>query len=132
MRAGSLKLSEIPSHYFGDRPLVLGHCSMDNEHMVAKRHRTRKRGVYFIRHEDGTRSYIATWREERPLDVTNPLATRPRTIEREAATFNMACRLKVEGEAAERKRQGKPSQSPARRLGQRMMALKYFEYRSRR
>ena len=112
-------------------PLPLASSSMDNGNMIAKRHKTRKRDVYYVRLKDGTRSYIATWKEDRRLTVTDPLATKPRTVEKEAATFDLACRMKAEGEAAERKRQGKPSQNVVERLGQWMMAFKYFEYRGR-
>lgn len=99
--------------------------------MSAKRHRTRKRGIYFIDHDDGTRSFLATWKEERPINIADPLTTRPVVVEREAATFDLACLLKAEGEAAERKRRGEESASFVQRLGERMMAAKYFEYRGR-
>lgn len=100
--------------------------------MVTKRRRTKQRGVYSIKHEDGTRTYIATWKEERPLNVTDPLATFTRTVEEEAATFDQACLLQAEGEAAERRRQGRPPEGIIERLGNRMMAMKFFEYRGRR
>ena len=98
----------------------------------AKRHKTRKRGVYYVQDEDGTRTYFATWKEERPLTTTNPLATKPRTIEKEAPTLELACLLKAEGEAAERERRSNPPRSFVERLGEMMMAFKYFEYRGRR
>ena len=96
------------------------------------RHRTRKRGVYWVKGEDGTRSYIATWAEARSLNVTDPLATKPRRVEKEAATFDLACLYQAEGRAAERQRQGKPVQSSVERLGQQMLAFQYFVNRGRR
>ena len=100
--------------------------------MRPRRHRTRKRGVYYVDNEDGTHTYIATWKEGRPLNASDPLATKRRTVEKEAATFDLACLLKAEGEADERKRQGKPPQRFVNQLGQRMMAANYFAWRSRR
>jgi hypothetical protein len=100
--------------------------------MVGKRHKTGKRGIYYVKNEDGTRTYVATWKEERPLNPSDPLATKRRTVEKEAATFDLACLLKAEGEASERKRQGKPPQRFVDQLGQRMMASNYFAWRSRR
>ena len=58
--------------------------------MIARRHRTRKRGVYYVNNDDGTRTYIATWKEGRPLDASDPLATRRRTVKKEAASFDLA------------------------------------------
>ena len=100
--------------------------------MIARRHRTRKRGVYYVDNEDGTRTYIATWKEAPPLDASNPLATKRRTVKKEAASFDLACLLKAEGEANERKRQGKPPERLVDQLGQRLMAASYFAWRSRR
>ena len=97
-----------------------------------KRHRTKKRGVYFVEDEDGTRSYIATWEIERPLQITDPSAMMRRTVEKPATTFEEACRLQAEGEAAERVRHGRTARSPAQRLGERIMAGKWFEYWVRR
>lgn len=97
----------------------------------AKRRTTRKRGVYYVQDKTGTRTYIATWKEERPLTTLDPLATKPRTVEKEAPTFELACLLKAEGEAAERERRSRPSRSFVERLGEMMMAFKYFEYRGR-
>lgn len=106
---------------------------MDNWHMIAKRHRTKKRGVYYVEREDGTRSYIATWKESVPLNVTDPLTTTRGRVERYAATFDDACRLKAEGETAERKRRSRGFFTrPGERMGERFMALKWFEYRGRR
>lgn len=99
---------------------------------MARGRRTRKRGVYSVTHDDGTRSYIATWKEGRPADIFDPLSTRRRTVEMEAATFDQACLLQAEGVAAEQERLGKPTQSFAEKLGEWVMAMKYFEYRGRR
>jgi hypothetical protein len=60
------------------------------------------------------------------------LAAKRRTAKKEAATFELACLLKAEGETNERKRQGKPPQRFVDQLGQRMMAANYFAWRSRR
>ena len=98
--------------------------------MSARRHRTQRRGVYPTEGEDGTRSYIATWKEQKPVRIADPLTTKRRRVEKRTTTFDEACRLKAEGEAAERKRQ--PSQSFVERLGERMMAAKWFEYWVRR
>ena len=98
--------------------------------MSTKRHRTTKRGVYFVVDEDGSRSYVATWREARPVDITDPFGIRRRRIEKSAATFEEACRLKAQGEATERKR--RRLQSKAEGLGERLMAAKWFEYWVRR
>ena len=98
--------------------------------MRARRHKTKKKGVYYVEGADGTRSYVATWRHEVPLNIADPLTTRRRKIEKRASTFDEACRLKAEGEASERQR--RPSQGPAERLGERIMALKWFEYWVRR
>ena len=98
----------------------------------AKRHKTTKRGIYYFESEDGTRSYIATWKEELPLSITDPLTTKRRTVEKQASTFERAARLKAEGEAIERKRRREPSQSFAEQLGERVMAAKWFEYWVRR
>ena len=100
--------------------------------MIARRRRTRKRGVYYIEHEDGTRTYIATWKEAQPLTASNPFATKRKTVEKEAGSFDLACLLKAEGEANERKRQGKPPERLVDQLGERMMAASYFAWRSRR
>ena len=100
--------------------------------MLTRRRRTRKRGIYYVDNEDGTRTYIATWKEARPLNASDPLATRRRTVKKEAESFDLACLLKAEGEANERKRQGKPPERFVSQLGQRMMAANYFAWRSRR
>lgn len=97
-----------------------------------RRHKTKQRGVYYVEHEDGTRSYVATWKVEPSLNILDPLAMKPGTVEKRAATFDEACRLKAEGEAAERKRRHQRSQGPARQLAERMMAVKWFEYWVRR
>ena len=99
--------------------------------MSAKRHKTGQRGVYYFEHEDGTRTYIATWMEREPLSITDPLTTRRRMVEKRASTFDEACRLRAKGEAAGRK------DKSSRRgfiegLGERMMAAKWFEYWVRR
>ncbi len=101
-------------------------------HVGAKRQMTTKRGIYFVESEDGTRSYIATWKEELPLSIFDPLTTKRRTIEKQASTFERALRLKAEGEAAERKRRREPSQGFAEQLGERVMAAKWLEYWVRR
>ncbi len=90
-----------------------------------------KRGVYYVKNKDGTRTYIAEWKEARSLNASDPLATKRRTVRKEAPTFDLACLLKAEGEANERKRQGKPERS-VDQLGQRLMAASYFAWRSRR
>ncbi len=101
--------------------------------MRARRHRTKMRGVHYVTAEDGTRSYIATWKESWPVDATDPLSARRRRVEREAATFDEACRLKAEGEAAERERRSRGfSSRPGERMSARFLALKWFEYRGRR
>lgn len=99
--------------------------------MRTKRHRTKQRGVYYVDHDDGSRSYIATWKEQRPINVVDPSPSRRRTVEKQAATFEGACLLQAEGEAAEMGRHGTPPQSWVDRLAERMMALKFFEYRGR-
>lgn len=99
--------------------------------MRSRRHRTRKRGVYYVKNDDGTRTYIATWKEAPRLNASDPLATKRRTVKKEAPTFDLACLLQAEGEANERERQGKP-QRPVDDLGQRLMAASYFAWRSRR
>lgn len=96
----------------------------------ARRHRTRQRGVYFVEHEDGTRSYIATWKEERPIRITDPLTTRRVTVEKRASTFDEACRLRAEAEVAGRNRQ--PPRGRIEQLAERVMAAKWFEYWVRR
>ena len=98
----------------------------------AKRHATAKRGLYYVESEDGTRSYIATWKEELPLTMVDPLTTKRRTVEKQASTFEEAARLKAEGEAAERKRRREPSQRFVEQLAERVMAAKWFEYSVRR
>lgn len=103
---------------------------MRKHDVSARRHRTKQRGVYFIEHEDGTRSYIATWKEERPLRITDPLTTRRITVEKRVATFDEACRLKAEAEVAEQNRQ--PQRGRIEQLAERMMAAKWFEYWVRR
>lgn len=94
--------------------------------------KTEKEGIYSIDHEDGTRSYIATWDEQQPISITDPLTTKRAWIERRAETFEEACRLQAQGEDAERKRQRKHPQSRPQRLGERLMAAKWFEYWVRR
>ena len=100
--------------------------------MAATRQRTDKAGIYYVDRKDGTRTYIATWKEERPIKPTDPLATAPRTVARRAATFEEACKLQAEGEAAERARDRKPPQSLVERRAERVAALKFFEWRMRR
>lgn len=100
--------------------------------MAATRHKTGKAGIYYLDRKDGTRTYIATWEEDRPLRPTDPLATSRRTVARRAETFDDACRLQAAGEAAERTRQQTPSHSLADRIAERFMAMKWFEWRSRR
>jgi hypothetical protein len=95
-----------------------------------ERHETGTPGISYVEAADGTRTYIATWMEERPLDIADPLTTRRRMVERRAATFEEARRLKAEGEAAER--EGGRPQSPVKRLAERTMAAKWFEYWVRR
>lgn len=96
-----------------------------------ERRRTSVRGIYSVESEDGTRSYVATWTKRQPLDITDPLTTTRRTVvEKRAATFDEACRLKAEGEVAERRRD--PQQGRAQNLAERVMAAKWFEYWVRR
>ncbi|MDH3248234.1 MAG: hypothetical protein OEQ47_04700 [Acidimicrobiia bacterium] len=90
--------------------------------------KTEKEGNYSLDHEDGTRSYIATWDEHQPISITDRLTTKCGWIERHAETFEEACRLQAQGEEAERKRQRKHPQSRPQRLGERLMAAKWFEY----
>lgn len=99
---------------------------------VRARHRTRKKGIYWVASQDGTRTYIATWKEARPLTATNPMATKSRVVEKEAATFDRACLLQAEGQANERKRRGGESQRLSERLGEQMLAFQYFVNRGRR
>ena len=94
--------------------------------------KTEKEGIYSIDHEGGTRSYIATWDEHKPISITDPLTTKRARIERHAETFEEACRLQAQGEEAERKRQRRHPQSRPQRLGERLMAAKWFEYWGRR
>lgn len=100
--------------------------------MAATRHETEKPGVYYVDRKDGTRVYIATWETQRPLRVTDPLASASRTVARRAATFAEACKLQAEGEAAERARERGEPQSLAERMAERVAALKFFEWRMRR
>lgn len=94
--------------------------------MSAKRHKTSVKGIYYVEAADGARSYIATWREERPLDVSRPLSFRRRRVEQRAASFDEACRLKAAAETASGRR------PPSRSVAERMMAAKWFEYWVRR
>ena len=94
--------------------------------------KTDRDGILSIDHEDGTRSYIATWDEQQPINIADPLTTRRTTIERAASTFEEACRLQEKGEEKERKRQRTHPQSGPQRLGERLMAGKWFEYWVRR
>ena len=94
--------------------------------------KTEKDGIFSIDHEGGTRSYIATWDEQQPINIADPLTTRRRSVERPASTFEAACRLQARGEEAERKRQRTHPQSRPQRLGERLMAGKWFEYWVRR
>ena len=94
--------------------------------------KTGKEGIFSIDHQDGTSSYIATWDEQRPIDVADPFTTRRRSVERSASTFEAACHLQAQGEAAERRRQLTYPQSRPQRLGERLMAGKWFEYWVRR
>ena len=100
--------------------------------MAAIRHKTDKPGIFYLDREDGSRTYIATWREQRPITPTDPLATTPRTVARRAPTFAEACRLQAEGEAAARTREHAPPQSLVARLAERVAALRFFEWRMRR
>ena len=100
--------------------------------MAATRHKTKKPGIYYLDRKDGSRTFIATWREQRPIKSTDPLATAPRTVARRAATFEEACKLQAEGEAAERERDRTPPQSLVERMAERVAALKFFEWRMRR
>lgn len=94
--------------------------------------KTDKAGIVSVDRDDGTRSYVATWDECQPIDIADPLTTRRRSVERHAPTFEAACRLQAKGEAAERKRQRTHPQSRPQRLGERLMAGKWFEYWVRR
>jgi hypothetical protein len=91
-----------------------------------RRHKTEVRGISYIVHDDGSRTYIARWKEARRLIITNPLTMRRRTIRRRAATFEEACRLKAAGEAAARKSRRPPS--AAEEAAERVMAAEWFEY----
>jgi len=44
------------------------------------------------------------------FDLANPFVAKRRTIEKRAKSFDEACRLKTDGEAAERKRRSEPSE----------------------
>ena len=94
--------------------------------------RTDRDGVISVEQADGTRSFVATWDEQQPIDITDPLTTRRKTVERQASTFEAALRLQARGEEAERKRQRTNPQSRPQRLGERLMAGKWFEYWVRR
>lgn len=99
-----------------------------------KRNRRRKTGtpgVFSITHDDGTKTYVARWKVARRLSITDPLTMRRRTVERRAASFEDACRLRAEGVAAERERRP-ADRSPAESLGERLMAAEWFEYWVRR
>lgn len=100
--------------------------------MATTRHATDKPGIYYLDRNDGTRTFIATWEVQRPLRVTDPLTTKSRTVARRAKTFDEACRLQAEGEAAERARDRGEPQSLAERMAERVAALKFFEWRMRR
>ena len=95
-------------------------------------HRTDKQGVFSVEHADGTRSFVATWDEQQPIDITDPLTTRPRSVERHASTFEAACHLQARGQEAERKRRRTHPESRPQRLGEGLMAGKWFEYWVRR
>lgn len=94
--------------------------------------KTDKQGVLSVEQADGTRSFVATWDEQQPIDITDPLTTRRRSVEAHAPTFEAACGLQARGERAERKRQRTHPQSRPQRLGERLMAGKWFEYWVRR
>lgn len=83
------------------------------EYTVAskKRHKSRKPGIYYTELGDGTRSYIATWKVEEPVDFANRFNKKRKTIEKRAKSFDEACLLKTDGEAAEKKRRSQPSES---------------------
>jgi hypothetical protein len=98
--------------------------------MAVTRHHTDKPGIYYLDGEDGRRTYLATWKVERSLAPTDPLATQQRTVARRAPTFAEACRLQAEGEAAERTRRRTARENIVQRLTGRLMAAKWFEYRA--
>ncbi len=100
--------------------------------MAATRHKTDKPGIFYLDRKDGSRTYIATWDVQRPLRVTDPLTTASRTVARRAKTFEEACRIQADGEAAERARDRGEPQSLAERMAERVAALKFFEWRMRR
>lgn len=100
--------------------------------MATTRHATDKPGIFYFDRKDGTRTFIATWEVRRPLRVTDPLTTASRTVAKRARTFEEACRLQAEGEAAERTRDREEPQSLAERMAERVAAFKYFEWRMRR
>ena len=92
--------------------------------------KTQKKGVYSVTEGDGTTSYIATWKVKRPLNIMDPLSWVAKTVTKEAATFEEACRLQAEGEAAERV--AALERSPETSLAERMMAAGWFRYWVRR
>lgn len=94
--------------------------------------KTEKEGIFSVEHEDGSHSYLATWDEHQPINITDPLTTRRIRIERSASTFEEACRLQARGQEAERTRQRTYPQSRPQRLGERLMAARWFEYWVRR
>ena len=40
-------------------------------------HKTDQDGVISVEHADGTHSFVATWDEQQPISITDPLTTRP-------------------------------------------------------
>jgi hypothetical protein len=52
-------------------PLVHRNGPTGNLSSRARRHRTERRGIYYGEGEDGTRTYIATWKEAAPLNIAD-------------------------------------------------------------
>ena len=96
----------------------------------ATRRRTQQRGVYQVEHEDGSFTYVATWKEEGPVSTLRPFRMRTR-VEKETATFEEACLLRAEARTAERERRASARQKSVEQLGERIMSAKWFEYRGR-
>lgn len=97
---------------------------------ASRRHKTEREGIYSVVDSDGTRSFIATWKVKRPVNIMDPLSFKAKTMKARASTFEEACRLQEEGAAAARR--AALERDPATGLGERMMAAGWFRYWVRR
>jgi len=65
--------------------------------VASKRNKTKWPGIYYEIKKDGSKSFIATWKEP-ILDPANPFGEQRRTVERRAATSDEARIVKHTGE----------------------------------